>query len=32
MKKLRLYGRTESTFKNYHGGRELPEDDPDEVH
>lgn len=29
--KLRLYGRSESWFKNYHGGIELPEDDPDEV-
>lgn len=29
MLKLRLYSRGESWFKNYHGGKELPEDDPD---
>lgn len=30
MRKLRLYEPSESWFKNYHGGIELPTDDPDE--
>jgi len=30
MLKLRMYGRTEGAFKNYHGGIELPPDDPEE--
>ncbi len=32
MRKLRMYQRTEPTFKNYHGGIELPADDPEEFH